>query len=166
MLCFVFALNFAHPLSSHPTNADSCCHAVALQIQTAVMVKLNPGDTLVWHGPAGMEWGHIFFVPIGWMCVRFRTCWRRISALGLAFAAALNTIKKALTPMKRKASCQDSPGTPSAGGSAGGSGGAGSSRGGPPPSLALRQCWSEQGMCPSCGHPDHNEVECPHFRNA
>lgn len=44
-------------------------------VESALLVELNNGDSLAWLGPAGQEWGHIFFVPIGFLCVRFRSRW-------------------------------------------------------------------------------------------
>lgn len=50
-----------------------CC--ACLQIETACLVELKNGDTLVWRGPAGQQWGHVVFVPIGYTALRFRSRW-------------------------------------------------------------------------------------------
>jgi hypothetical protein len=39
-------------------------------------MELHNGDSLVWWGPAGMQWGHLLLVPIGFTCIRFRSQWR------------------------------------------------------------------------------------------
>lgn len=53
-----------------------CC----VQVQSMLFATLRNGQSLVWTGPAGHEWGHIFFLPPGWSCFRFRTRWQVVDS--------------------------------------------------------------------------------------